>query len=89
MAHAHLSHRRLIELLPAQTEIIGSNLDSEQTAQLFDAAKNAFEGEVNADKELQQRARASGQQSLRSLFVGLGFSEVEFVDKLSPELKRG
>jgi hypothetical protein len=78
-----------IELLPAQTEIIGSNLDSEQTAQLFDAAKNAFEGEVNADKGLLQSARASAQQSLRSLFVGLGFTEVEFVDQLSPEPKRG
>ena len=78
-----------IELLPAQTEIIGSNLDSEQTAQLFDAAKNAFEGEVNADKELLQRARGSAQQSLRSLFVGLGFTEVEFVDQLSLEPRRG
>jgi hypothetical protein len=78
-----------IELLPAQTEIIGSNLDSEQTAQLFDAAKNAFEGEVNADQELLQKARASAQQSLRSLFVGLGFTEVEFVEQLSPEPRRG
>jgi hypothetical protein len=78
-----------IELLPAQTEIIGSNLDSEQTAQLFDAAKNAFEGEVSADKELLQKARASAQQSLRSLFVGLGFAEVEFVEQLSPEPRRG
>jgi hypothetical protein len=78
-----------IELLPAQTEIIGSNLDSEQTAQLFDAAKNAFEGEVSADKELLQKARASAQQSLRSLFVGLGFTEVEFVEQLSPEPRRG
>jgi hypothetical protein len=78
-----------IELLPAQTEIIGSNLDSQETAQLFEAAKNAFEGEVSAEKGLQERARASAQQSLRSLFLGLGFAEVDFVDKLSPEPKRG
>jgi hypothetical protein len=78
-----------IELLPAQTEIIRSNLDSEQTAQLFEAAKNAFEGEVNADKGLQERARASAQQSLQALFVGLGFTEVEFLEKLGPEPKRG
>ena len=78
-----------IELLPAQTEIIGSNLDSQETAQLFDAAKSAFEAEAGADLALQQRARASAQQSLRSLMLGLGFDEVEFVDKLPPEPKRG
>jgi len=78
-----------IELLPAQTEIIGSNLDSQETADLFQAAKNGFEGDVAADKGLQAQARASAQQSLRSLFVGLGFDEVAFVDKLSPEPKNG
>jgi hypothetical protein len=78
-----------IELLPAQTEIIGSNLDSEQTAQLFESSRNAFESEVSADKALQERARVSAQESLRSLFVGLGFSEVDFVEKLSPEPKHG
>jgi len=78
-----------VELLPAQTEIIGSNLDSQQTASLFDAAKSGFEGDVNGDPALQQRARESAQQTLRSLFVGLGFSEVAFVDKLSPEPQRG
>jgi hypothetical protein len=78
-----------VELLPAQTEIIGSNLDSEQTAQLFDKAKNAFEGEVNADQALQERARASAEQSLRSLFVGLGFTEVVFVETLPPGPRHG
>jgi len=60
-----------------------------QTAQLFERARNAFEAEVGADKALQERARDSARQSLRSLFVGLGFSEVVFVDKLSPEPQRG
>src|SRR4051812_20553470 len=78
-----------VELLPAQTEIIGSNLDSKETAGLFDAAKTAFEREVSADAALQQRARESAQQTLRSLFTGLGFSEVVFVEQLSPEPKRG
>lgn len=78
-----------IELLPAQTEIIGSNLDSQETADLFQAAKNGFEGDVAADKVLQDQARASAQQSLRSLFVGLGFEEVAFVEKLSPGPKNG
>lgn len=78
-----------VELKPAETEIIGSNLDSEQTAQLFERARNAFEAEAGADKALRERARESARQSLRSLFVGLGFSEVLFVDKLSPEPARG
>jgi len=78
-----------VELQPAQTEIIGSNLDSAQTAQLFERARNAFEAEVNADKALQDRAQESGRQSLRSLFTGLGFTEVQFVEKLSPGPQRG
>ena len=78
-----------VELRPAETEIIGSNLSSEQTAQLFERARNAFEAEASADKGLQERARDSARQSLRSLFTGLGFSEIVFVDKLSPEPQRG
>jgi hypothetical protein len=78
-----------VELLPAQTEVIGSNLDSQQTAGLFQAAKTGFENDVGGDLDLQQRARESAQQSLKSLFLGLGFSEVVFVDKLAPEPRRG
>jgi hypothetical protein len=78
-----------VELRPAETEIIGSNLDSAQTAELFERARAAFEAEAAADKGLQRRARESGQQSLRSLFRGLGFEEVIFVDKLTPETRRG
>ncbi|HZX97737.1 MAG TPA: DUF4230 domain-containing protein [Myxococcales bacterium] len=78
-----------VELQPAETEIIGSNLDSKQTAQLFEHARNAFEAEAAGDKGLQERARESARQSLRSLFVGLGFTEVLFVDKLSAEPAHG
>jgi hypothetical protein len=78
-----------VELRPAETEIIGSNLDSAQTAELFERARAAFEAEAAADKGLQRRARESAQQSLRSLFHGLGFEEVVFVDKLTPETRRG
>ncbi len=78
-----------VELRPAETEIIGSNLDSAQTAQLFERAKNAFQAEVEADRELQERARSSAEQSLRSLFTGLGFTEVMFVESLPPEPRRG
>jgi len=78
-----------VEIKPAETEIIGSNLDSAQTAQLFEKAKNAFEAEVSADKDLQIRARSSAEQSLKSLFTGLGFTDVVFVERLSPEPKHG
>ena len=78
-----------VELKPAETEIIGSNLDSAQTAELFEKARNAFAAEVANDKGLQQQARDSAEQSLRSLFVGLGFSEVRFVEKLPGAPKNG
>jgi hypothetical protein len=78
-----------VELKPAETEVIGSNLDSKQTAQLFEMARGAFEREVAADEKLQARARASAEQSLRALFVGLGFTEVEFVKELPPLAARG
>jgi hypothetical protein len=78
-----------VELRPAETEVIGSNLDSQQTAELFEKARVAFDGEVSADKALQERARESARQSLRSLFVGLGFTEVRFVDRLSAEASSG
>ncbi|MFL5429970.1 MAG: DUF4230 domain-containing protein [Myxococcales bacterium] len=71
-----------VELKPAETEIIGSNLDSKQTAELFERARTAFEREVEADPKLGSQARASAEQTLRSLFVGLGFTEVEFVKEL-------
>jgi Protein of unknown function (DUF4230) len=78
-----------VELKPAETEIIGSNLDSKETAQLFELARAAFEREVAADERLKAQARSSAEQSLRALFVGLGFSEVEFVKELPPLASRG
>jgi len=67
-----------VELRPGETEVIGSNLDSKQTAQLLELARTAFEREVSADEKLKARARASAEQSLRALFAGLGFTEVAF-----------
>lgn len=78
-----------VALRPGETEIIGSNLNSAQTAQLFERARAAFEAEVSADQALQARARSSAEQSLRSLFVGLGFTEVSFVERLTPEPAHG
>jgi hypothetical protein len=75
-----------VELKPEETEVIGSNLDSAQTARLFDLAKNAFEREVAADARLQGRARASAERAIRALLTQLGFLEVEFVPSLPAHL---
>ncbi len=69
-----------IELLPGETEVIGSNLDSAETARLLELARTAFEREVIADARLRDRARRSAERALRGLLLGLGFSEVHFVD---------
>jgi hypothetical protein len=71
-----------IELMPAETEVIGSNLDSAQTARLFDLAKQAFEQEVAADTKLRDRARGSAERSIKALLLTAGFTEVKFVDEL-------
>lgn len=70
------------ELKPGETEVIGSNLDSAQTAKLFELAKGAFEREVLADPKLTLRARASGERQLRALLTTVGFREVRFVETL-------
>ncbi|HZJ55632.1 MAG TPA: DUF4230 domain-containing protein, partial [Myxococcaceae bacterium] len=69
-----------VELRPGETEIIASNLDSAQTAQLLELAKGAFEREVMADPGLQAKARGSAERALTGLLMSLGFREVVFVD---------
>ena len=69
-----------VELKPGETEVIGSNLDSMQTAQLLELARAAFEREALADSRLRERARMSAERSLRALFLSLGFREVSFAD---------
>jgi len=71
-----------VELRPGETEIISSNLDSAQTAQLLELAKTAFEREVMADPALQAKARGSAERALTGLLLSLGFREVVFVDAL-------
>jgi Protein of unknown function (DUF4230) len=73
-----------VELRPGETEIIASNLDSAQTAQLLELARVAFEREVMADPALQARARGSAERALTGLLLSLGFREVVFVDSLGP-----
>ena len=71
-----------VELKPGETEVIASNLDSQETAELFQRAKQAFEAEVLADPKLKRRARASAEKSVRTLLLTLGFREVRFVEQL-------
>lgn len=70
------------EVRPAETEIIESNLDSAQTAQLLELARVAFEAEARADAALQARARDAAERALRGLLLSLGFREVRFVPSL-------
>jgi hypothetical protein len=74
--------RATVELRPGETEVIGSNLDSAETARLLELAKDAFQREVGADRALQARARASAERQIRALLLTLGFAEVHFVEAL-------
>jgi hypothetical protein len=70
------------EVRPAETEVISSNLDSAQTAELLELARVAFEQDARADAALQARARASAERALRRLLFSLGFRDVRFVPAL-------
>jgi hypothetical protein len=67
-----------VELLPDETEVIDSNLNSTETAKLFALAKEAFGDEVAADAALRDRARRSAEASIRALLLSAGFREVTF-----------
>jgi hypothetical protein len=74
--------RVTVELRPGETEVIGSNLDSAETARLLELARDAFAREVQADRGLRDRARASAERQIGALLTTLGFSAVHFVDAL-------
>ncbi len=69
-----------VVLKPGETEIIGSNLDSAETARLLELARVAFQREVAADATLRSRARASAERAIRGLLLSVGFDEVRFTD---------
>ena len=71
-----------VELQPGETEVIGSNLDTAQTAQLLEAAKQAFAREVQGDNKLQARARGAAERAVTGLLFSLGFERVQFVEAL-------
>lgn len=71
-----------VELLPGETEVVESNLDSAETAQLLELARVAFAREVEADPRLRERALRQAMRAIRELLLGLGFAEVHFVERL-------
>jgi hypothetical protein len=71
-----------VELKPGETEIIGSNLDSAETAKLLELAKESFAREAAASPALRDRARASAERAIRALLLQAGFAAVHFVDAL-------
>lgn len=71
-----------VEIRPGDTEIIGSNLDSAETAQLLELARAAFQRQVESDRALRERALTSARRSLTALLLSLGFERVHFVDAL-------
>jgi hypothetical protein len=71
-----------VELLPGETEVIGSNLDSAETARLLELARRAFEAEVAADPALRAKARGAVEQAVRALLLTAGLDRVEFVERL-------
>jgi len=71
-----------VELLPGETEVVESNLDSAETAQLLELARVAFAREVEADARLRERALSQAERAIRELLLGLGFAEVHFVERL-------
>jgi hypothetical protein len=78
-----------IELRPGETEVIGSNLDSAETAQLLEHAKTAFQRSVEADAGLHERAHDSARRALRLLVLPLGFTDVQFVAALPAASRAG
>ena len=71
-----------VELRPGETEVVSSNLDSAETAELLDRAKWAIQSDVDGDAALANRARESARRSLTAFLLATGFKEVIFVDEL-------
>lgn len=73
-----------VELRPGETEVVSSNLDSAQTAELLDRGKWAIQADVTNDAALAGRARDSAKTSLRNFLLVAGFRDVVFVEELPP-----
>src|SRR6185369_2586743 len=67
-----------VELRPGETEVLGSNLDTAETAKLLELARVSFEREVAGDRRLRERARRSAEAAIRALLTQAGFRSVTF-----------
>ena len=78
-----------IELTPGQTEVVVSNLDSQQTTDLLAKAQTQLAQSLARDPRLREKARTSAERSLGALILSLGFKEVRFnQDRPSVSLPR-
>jgi hypothetical protein len=78
-----------VELRPADTLVVGSNLDSQQTMQLLDRAKTLFESELGRDPALHERAKRANERAIRALLITLGFREIVFVPSMPATVTPG
>jgi hypothetical protein len=67
-----------VELTPGETEVVVSNLNSQQTTALLAKAQSEFAHSLRNDPRLREKARVSAERSLGSLVLALGFKEVRF-----------
>lgn len=81
--------RTSVDIDLERTQIVASNLNSAETAELFEKGRRSLVMQVERNEVLQQRARASAQNALRTLLTGLGFREVVFVDSFDEVEARG
>jgi hypothetical protein len=71
-----------VEILPGETEVIDSNLDSAETTQLLELARAGFLREVESDPRLRERARRQAERAIRELLQAMGLERVHFVERL-------
>ncbi len=71
-------------VLPGETEIIASNLDSEGTAALLETAELELKASVQHDAKLRTRARDAAARTLTGLLKGLGFRKVTISGRDGP-----
>ena len=78
-----------VELRPADTVVVASNLDSQETMQLLERAKVRFETELGRNPELRARAQRANERAIQALLITLGFREVIFVPSMSATVVPG
>ncbi|MBS1148385.1 MAG: hypothetical protein H6Q89_83 [Myxococcaceae bacterium] len=73
-----------IELTPAQTEVVVSNLDSQQTTALLAKAQVELGQSLARDPRLREKARVAAERALGAVVLALGFKEVRFNQPVGP-----